>query len=169
MINCPGYHRTLHRGERARATMLTSFEPATIKILPSRRFSPKRLPKRCQFQTSTISPQATERLRMQLTWKGPDADTTLTTLPSPNCRFESDTSLVLTASLVSLLLDRSKGSRHSQHGRQCRETRAHMKINLPIFKDKDAVTYQSWWWDLMVYHCVGCRDCTLLLYTIWSL
>ena len=29
-----------------------------------------------------------------------------------------------------------------------------MKINLPIFKDedaKDAVTYQSWRWDLMVY------------------
>ena len=47
-----------------------------------------------------------------------------------------------------------------------------MKINLPIFKDedaKDAVTYQSWWWDLMVYCCAGCRDCTLLLYAIWSL
>ena len=29
-----------------------------------------------------------------------------------------------------------------------------MKINLPIFKDedpKDAVTYQSWRWDLVVY------------------
>ena len=29
-----------------------------------------------------------------------------------------------------------------------------MKINLPVFKDenaKDAVTYQSWRWDLMVY------------------
>ena len=29
-----------------------------------------------------------------------------------------------------------------------------MKINLPIFKDedaKDAVTYQSWRWDLAVY------------------
>ena len=40
-----------------------------------------------------------------------------------------------------------------------------MKINLPIFKDedaKDAVTYQSWRWDLMVYHHVGCRDHTLL-------
>ena len=47
-----------------------------------------------------------------------------------------------------------------------------MKINLPIFKDedaKDAVIYQSWRWDLMVYCCVGCRDCTLLPYTIWSL
>ena len=47
-----------------------------------------------------------------------------------------------------------------------------MKINLPIFKDEDAknaVTYQSWRWDLMVYQCAGCRDCTLLPYAIRSL
>ena len=47
-----------------------------------------------------------------------------------------------------------------------------MKINLPIFKDedgKDAVTYQSWRWDLTVYRHAGCRDCTLLPYTIRSL
>ena len=47
-----------------------------------------------------------------------------------------------------------------------------MKINLPIFKDedaKDAVTYQSWRWDLTVYQCAGCRDCTLLPYSIRSL
>ena len=47
-----------------------------------------------------------------------------------------------------------------------------MKINLPIFKDedaKDAVTFQSWTWDLTVYRCAGCRDCTLLPYTIRSL
>ena len=47
-----------------------------------------------------------------------------------------------------------------------------MKINLPFFKDqdaKDAVTYQSWRWDLMVYQCAGCRDCTLLPYAIRSL
>ena len=40
-----------------------------------------------------------------------------------------------------------------------------MKINLPVFKDedaKDAVAYQSLRWDLMVYQCAGCRDCTLL-------
>ena len=38
-----------------------------------------------------------------------------------------------------------------------------------IFKDdntKDAVTYQIWCWDLTVYHCVGCWDCTLLPYAI---
>ena len=48
----------------------------------------------------------------------------------------------------------------------------HMKINLPIFKDedaKDAVTYQSWRWDLTVYRHAGCRDHTLLPYTIRSL
>ena len=33
-----------------------------------------------------------------------------------------------------------------------------MKINLPIFKDedaKDAITYQSWRWDLTIYCCAG--------------
>ena len=47
-----------------------------------------------------------------------------------------------------------------------------MKINLPIIKDedaKDAVTYQSWRWDLTMYQCAGCRDCTLLPYAIRSL
>ena len=47
-----------------------------------------------------------------------------------------------------------------------------MKINLPIFKDedaKDAVTYQSWRWDLTVYRHAGCRDQTLLPYAIRSL
>ena len=47
-----------------------------------------------------------------------------------------------------------------------------MEINLPVFKDKDtkdAVTYQGWCWDLTVYHCTGCQDCTLLPYAIHSL
>ena len=38
----------------------------------------------------------------------------------------------------------------------------------PVFKDedaKDAVTYHSWRWDLIVYQPVGCRDHTLLHYT----
>ena len=72
-----------------------------------------------------------------------------------------------TGSSMSLLSDSLEGSQHPQRGRQCGEARAHMKINLPIFKDedtKDAVTYQSWRWDLTVYHHVGCRDRTLLLY-----
>ena len=46
-----------------------------------------------------------------------------------------------------------------------------MKINLPVFKDevaKDAVTYQSWRWDLPVYQCAGCRDSALLPYAIRS-
>ena len=47
-----------------------------------------------------------------------------------------------------------------------------MKLNLPVFKDKDnkdATTYQSWFWDLTVYHCTGCQDCILLPYIIHSL
>ena len=47
-----------------------------------------------------------------------------------------------------------------------------MKINLPVIKNedmKDAITYQSWHWDLMVSHCAGCRDHTLLPYAICSL
>ena len=47
-----------------------------------------------------------------------------------------------------------------------------MKINLPIIKDKDtkdAITSQSWRWDLTVYHHAGCQDCTLLPYAIQSL
>ena len=47
-----------------------------------------------------------------------------------------------------------------------------MKINLLVLKDqdtKDAITYQSWCWDLTVYHHTGCLDCTLLPCTIHSL
>ena len=47
-----------------------------------------------------------------------------------------------------------------------------MKINLPVFKDedtKDVITYQSWCWDLTVYHHAGCLDHALLPYIICSL
>ena len=76
------------------------------------------------------------------------------------------------ASLMSCMSDRSEGFWHSQCGRQHEEDGAHMKINLPVFKDEDAkdvVTYQSWRWDLTVYQHAGCRDCTLLPYAIQSL
>ena len=46
-----------------------------------------------------------------------------------------------------------------------------MKINHPVFKDndaKDAVSYQSWRWDLTVCWCAGHRDHTLLPYAIHS-
>ena len=39
-----------------------------------------------------------------------------------------------------------------------------MKINLPFFKDedkKDTFTYQSWHWDIMVYHQAEWQDHTL--------
>ena len=76
------------------------------------------------------------------------------------------------ASLMSSRSDWSARSRHSRRGGQHQEDGAHMKINLPIFKDedaKDAVTDKSWRWDLTVYQHVGCRDCTLLPYAIRSL
>ena len=47
-----------------------------------------------------------------------------------------------------------------------------MKINLPIFKDKDMKetnTYQSWHWDMMVYCQAGCQDFSFLPYIICSL
>ena len=72
-------------------------------------------------------------------------------------------------SSMSTRSDRSDGSWCSQQERQHQKDRAHMKINLPVFKDKDAkdmVTYQSWRWDLMVYQHAGCRDHTLLPYAI---
>ena len=93
-------------------------------------------------------------------------------LPSPDHGFESDRSSVSMASPRSSLSDPSEGSQHPRRGRWCGEAGPHMKINLPIFKNedaKDAVTYQSRRSDLMVYHCVGCQDHTLLPYAIWSL
>ena len=75
------------------------------------------------------------------------------------------------ASSMSSQSDHSDRSGCLRHGRRHREE-THMKINLPIFKDedaKDAVTYQSWRWDLTVYRHAGCRDCTLLPYAIRSL
>ena len=64
-----------------------------------------------------------------------------------------------TSSLVSSRSDRSGGLRHSLHGPHHREVGGHMKINLPVFKDKDTkdtVSYQSWHWGLMMYHQAGC-------------
>ena len=91
--------------------------------------------------------------------------------PSPDHGFESDRSSISMVSSMSSHSDHLDGSRHSRRGRRHRgET--HMKINLPIFKDedaKDAVTYQSWRWDLTVYRHAGCRDRTLLPYAIRSL
>ena len=76
------------------------------------------------------------------------------------------------ASLMLSMSNRSKGSQHSRHGRWLPEDGAHMKINVPVFKDedaKDAVTFQSWRWDLTMYQHVVCRDHTLLPYAFWSM
>ena len=99
-------------------------------------------------------------------------------LPSPwlpslslDCRFKSNRSSSSMTLSMSSMSDRSEGSWHSQCGRWHWEDGAHIKINLPVFKDEDAkdvVTYESWRWDLTVYQHMGCRDCTLLPYAIWS-
>ena len=70
--------------------------------------------------------------------------------------FESDRSSALTSSSVASVSERLEGSRHSGHGRQPHgETGGHVKINLLVFKDEDAndaIMYQSWHWDVTVYH-----------------
>ena len=67
-----------------------------------------------------------------------------------------------TSSSMSSMSERLGGSRHPHHGRHPhREPGGHMKITLPVFKDedtKDAVTYQSWCWDLTVYCQARCQD-----------
>ena len=75
------------------------------------------------------------------------------------------------ASSMSSQSDHSDGSGHSRRDRRQREE-TQMKISLLIFKDedaKDAVTYQSWRWDLTVYRHASCRNHTLLPYAIRSL
>ena len=91
--------------------------------------------------------------------------------PSPDHGLESNRSLVLTTSSMLSRSDQSDRSRCSRWGRQLWEE-AHMKINLPVFKNedaKDAVIYQRWRWDLTMFQCAGCRDHTLLPYAIRSL
>ena len=79
-------------------------------------------------------------------------------LPSPHRGFKSDRSSFSMSSSMLSRSDQSDGSRRSRLGRLHWEEGAHMKINLPIFKDEDAkdvVNYQSWGWDLTVYWCTG--------------
>ena len=88
---------------------------------------------------------------------------------SPDCGFKSDRSSVSTSSSVSSRSDRSGVYRHTHCGQCYREPGGHMKINLPVFMDKDkkdTITYQSWHWDLTQYHHFGCWDHSLLPYII---
>ena len=94
-------------------------------------------------------------------------------LPSPDHRFESDRSSVSTSSSVSSRSNRSEGSIHLKPWLTMQQGVWRPYENQPaVFKHedtKDAVTYQSSQWDLMVYHCAGSWDCTLLPYAIGSL
>ena len=68
-------------------------------------------------------------------------------------------------------LTMTRGSRWSNWaGRAERGLR--VKVNLPIFKDektKDTVTYNSWLWDIAIFHHLGWDDQHLLPYVSWSL
>ena len=87
--------------------------------------------------------------------------------------FKSNRSSELTSSSVASISERLGRLRHSHHGWwPHRESRGHMKINLPVFKDKDtndSIMYQSWYLDLTVYHHAGFWNHTLLPYIIHSL
>ena len=72
--------------------------------------------------------------------------------PSTDHGFESDRSSLSMALSMSSMSDRSGGSWHSQCGRWHREGGAHMKINLPVFKDEDAKEL-----DVGFYSVPACR------------
>ena len=117
----------------------------------------KRVLQRCQTWPSPHRPQRGQ----DCNWHQRDQRLIPPQPPSPDCGFKSDRNSVSTAS-----------SWHSWYGRWCRETGAHMKINLSVLTNqdtKDAITYQCQRWDLTVYHCAGCQDHTLCPYAIWSL
>ena len=103
-------------------------------------------------------------------WWGPDWDQRQwelwvappqSPLLSSDHRFESDRSSAVTSSSVTSMSERSGGSRHPCCGWwSSRETGGHMKINLVVFKDedtKDAITYQSWCWDLLSIATLGAK------------
>ena len=121
-----------------------------------------------------MRPSITKRLRPRPEATRPmDHPTHIAFALTSSWVWEFQSSVLMTSSSVSLRSDRSGGFRHSHCSQWCyMESGGHMKISLPIFKDKDMkndITYQSWHWDLMVYHCAGCQDCTLLPYAICSL
>ena len=134
------------------------------------------------WEVPRLGPQPGHQEQGQVLWQGWDwgqrqwelweAPSWLPTLSSDHGH-ESDRSLVSTSSSVASMSERSGGSRHPCHGQwPHRAPGGHMKINLLVFKDedtKDAITYQSWHWDLTVCCHAGCQDHTLLPYIIHSL
>ena len=137
-------------------------------------WSPKRFPSEgCVwgwwFWLSTITSLASRGWECNRHWRDQRPPSPQFPSPSLDCGFKSDQSSLSMASMMLSRSDRLDGSQHPRRGRWHWEDGTPMKINLPVFKDKDAkdeVTYQSWRWDLTVYQCAGCRDCTLLPYAI---
>ena len=169
MSNCPGCNRPLHKGKGARASRVNSSTQHPFRFDCPRGSPIKDTPRDGGSDCQSLLCQPPRGQDCNRCWR--DQRLPLPQLPSPSLEWglESDRSSLLMASSMS---DRSEGFWHSQQGRGHWEDGAHMKINLPVFKDEDAkdvVTYQNWKWDLTVYQHVGCRDHTLLPYTIWSL
>ena len=166
------HNRLLSKGEGAQISPCKSVSPTTLQVWPPRG-SPWRMPLGMVVPIVNhhlISLQEAKNIIDVGETKG------LHHLSSPHLLwivgFESNRSSLSMASSMSSRSDSSDGSWCPKWGRQHWEDGAHMKINLPVFKDEDAkdtVTYQSWRWELMMYQCAGCRDHTLLPYAIRSL
>ena len=132
---------------------------------------PKDVPGDCSSDYPQMPHQPSRGQQCNRRWRDKRPQSPGSPLPLPDHGFKSDRSSLLMASSMSSRSDHSDRSRHSRWSRWHWEETC-MKINLSMFKDedaKDAVTYQSWRWDLMVYWRAGCRDRTLLPYAIRSL
>ena len=163
--HCPSHNRLLSEGEGARMSTCKSAGPKALQVWPCKRFPCEGCLQGWWLWLSTITMLAPEGPNCNRGWRDQRPPWPWFPSPSLDHGFEGDRSSLSTVSSMSSMSERSDRSKHSQWGRWHWEERAHMKINLPIFKDedaRDAVTYQSWRWDLMVYQHVGCRDCTLL-------
>ena len=121
-------------GKGARTSMCKSTGPTTLQVWLPERFPYKGCLWGWWLWPSTITmlaPRGQDCNRCQR-----DQRPLSPQFPSPSldCGFESNRSSL---SMLSRS-DRSDGSQHPRWGRWHQENGAHMKINLPVLKDKDA-------------------------------
>ena len=162
-------NRVKARGPRHLCVNLLAHQP--FHFNPIRNSPPKDMPKDDSSDYSPSPDRPSRGHECNRWWRDHRPQSPRFPLPSPDHGFEGDRSLLSTTSSMLSRADRLDESRCSRWGRWHQEE-TYMKINLPIFKDKgtkDAVTYQSWRWDLMVYQHAECRYHTLLPCAIRSL